>query len=271
MRIIFDNAADTATISATSETLDADNLLTDIKSEIWRATGTAATITLTWPTAKQINAAMLLFCNLTSAATMRVKGYTLTTDVTPVFDTGAVLCCPPAAFGFWHWGLLPLASNAYTNTAAYAVSWFTGGAVKKLEIIVDDAFNTTGTLDAGRVVVGSYFEPAVGAQYGSTKAGVQDSSTQFRTEAGDLLTKTGHQFKTVSFDTRAMNEADRALVHHIIAGNALTTPLFVSLRPEHSNPPLEQAHHVYGKMTDSSPITAARYGLFTVPISIQEV
>ena len=75
MRIVYDNAADRATVTASSTAgaLVVANLLTDRKSDVWRATGPAASIYAAWPAAEAIQAVALPFCNLSPAATMRVR------------------------------------------------------------------------------------------------------------------------------------------------------------------------------------------------------
>lgn len=53
LRIIYDNAADRATLTAstTAGALAATNLQRDEKAAIWRSTDTTATLTATWATA----------------------------------------------------------------------------------------------------------------------------------------------------------------------------------------------------------------------------
>lgn len=75
-RILHDNAADRATLtasSAASTALGAANLRTDRKGEVWRSTGTAAALNLAWAASEQVGCVALPFCNLTPAATVRVR------------------------------------------------------------------------------------------------------------------------------------------------------------------------------------------------------
>lgn len=75
LRIVYDNAADRAAITASSTAgaLAAANLLTDTKSDVWRATGPSARLTLAWAVAEAIQALVLPFCNLSPTATWRVR------------------------------------------------------------------------------------------------------------------------------------------------------------------------------------------------------
>ena len=72
MRIVADNAADRSTLiaSSTAGLLAASNLLTDIKSEVWRSTGTSATLTMSWPVAELVGMVALPFCSLLSLVSL---------------------------------------------------------------------------------------------------------------------------------------------------------------------------------------------------------
>jgi hypothetical protein len=75
MRIISDNAADRATLTASSTAgaLSVTNLQTDVKSDVWRAIGTSARLTATWAALETIQGVALPFCNLSPTALMRVR------------------------------------------------------------------------------------------------------------------------------------------------------------------------------------------------------
>jgi hypothetical protein len=79
LRVIYDNAADRATLSASSSVgaLVAANLKSDLKSVVWRSTSAgipAATLDLSWPTAEMIAGVALPYCNLSAQAAIRVRG-----------------------------------------------------------------------------------------------------------------------------------------------------------------------------------------------------
>nr|WP_314606570.1 hypothetical protein [uncultured Janthinobacterium sp.] len=75
LRIIYDNAADRAalTASTTAGTLGVANLQNNRKGRPWRATGTTARVAATWAAPERIGGVFLPFCNLSPAATMRVR------------------------------------------------------------------------------------------------------------------------------------------------------------------------------------------------------
>jgi hypothetical protein len=77
MRIVHDNALERATtLTASSEAsaqMSAAKLRIDDKDTLWRATGTAAALRLTWPAAELLGCTALAPCNFSPAATMRVR------------------------------------------------------------------------------------------------------------------------------------------------------------------------------------------------------
>ena len=75
-RMIYDNAARRATVTASSQasaSLSPSNLFTSIKSQVWRATGETERLTSTWPTLETIGGAALAFTNLSPTATFRLR------------------------------------------------------------------------------------------------------------------------------------------------------------------------------------------------------
>jgi len=74
LRIIADNAADRATLTASSTAgvLAATNLVTDKKSDVWRAIGKTERLTLAWAVAEAI-ACVALLGNFSPTTTMRVR------------------------------------------------------------------------------------------------------------------------------------------------------------------------------------------------------
>jgi hypothetical protein len=93
------------------------NLQTDYKSEVWRSTGTTATLTITWATAELIGMFALAFASLSAASTFRVRGYSNAGDAVPVVDvTGNLRALAPrsthSAGALFRWALTPTATVA---------------------------------------------------------------------------------------------------------------------------------------------------------------
>lgn len=254
LRMVHNNLAHTATLvaSSTAGLLAAANMLSNYKSEVWRSTATTATLTLDWATAQQVSMAALMFCNLTTTATVRVRGYALPGDDTPVFDTGNVLAC-----------------QAATQWAIYATVWFAACSVRQVVINITDTANTSGCIQVGRLLVGAYWQPEYGAEYGAS-VGVRDSATTERNLAGDRLPTLGHKHRVLTFSMSAMQEADRAACYEMLAGIGVTAPVFVSVFAQSGTPHLEASHAVFGTVQQTA-IAIPYFKRYSVPLSIEEI
>lgn len=270
LRVVYNNAVDRAALTANAGvgTLVAANLLTDIKSEVWRTAGTSATVTLTWTNAEVVGVAALPFCSLSQTATIRVRGYTNTGDTTPVVDTGVVLAAP-AGIGAWEWGTTALGVNSYAYAgAAYAVAWFAQTSVKK--IVIDLVDTAASYIEAARVVVGPYWTPANNADYG-VQLTMNDLSKHERSDAGDLRTERGAMFKKVSLDLSLMPAEDRNVIWNISRINGMSKPLFFSLSPQSSDAVEEQTFNLYGKLSQQSSIRYQFVNQYSTAIELEEI
>lgn len=273
LKILYNNVADSATISAstTAGSLVASNLLTDIKSDVWRSTGTSATLTLTWTTSQLLSGFILPFCNLTSSSTFRIKLFTNTADVTPVLDTGVISACAAAPLGLWAWGTVPLGVNAYSyGGASYGVGWFTATSCKKITVDIVDSINPSGYIEASRVVTGVAFTPVNDADL-NVDWWIEDRSTEARSGGGDLRTDIGTTSKNLKFSLANMTPADRLSVASILKGNGKYKPLYISLFPQDVDTTKEQQYQIYGKLTGSLSIGHSNWNLFGCPIEITEI
>lgn len=273
MRVVYDNAADRATITAstTAGGLVPSNLQTTPKSEVWRSTSPIATLTLTWPTQELISAICVPFSSLTSAATFRVRAYTYTTDTEPVLDTGVQMACAGNTFDEVGWGSTPLGVNGYAyGSSSYGTIWFEVGAYQKIVLDIDDNSNPLGYVEAGRIVAGTHWSPVINVEYG-VQATVVDTSKQERSDAGDLRTDRGTQHKVVSFDLSLMPSVDRNSLWNILRGSGSHTPVFMSLTPSSDDSIEEQIFQVYGKISRQAAIKYQFANQFSTSLEIEEV
>ena len=272
LKLIYQNDANTSTVtvSAAAGTLVASNLLTDIKSQVWRSTITAGTITAIWTVSKTINCVALPFTNFTNAATMRVRGYTNAADATAVFDTTALTCCPytsPAVFG---WDVnIPSVNNFGKGCSVYASLFFAGASVKKIVIDLSDTSNAAGYIEASRLVAGNSWSPTYNADYGA-QVGFSENSAHTRTDAGDLITDTRSISKTLNFNFSNASSSDREALMRIMR-NGISTPIYMSLFPTDTDKNLEQDYQIYGKLSQQSQVVIDRYAAYSNSIIITEV
>lgn len=272
LRIIYDNAINRASLmaSSTAGSLTTDNMKRDAKSKVWRSTSTSATITATWGGAELISGVALPFCNLTATATLRIRGYTEISDSVPIFDTGNRIAVGYVGLGNWDWGALPLGVNAYSyGGGTYAVSWFEYKSVKKLLIDIVDTNNPAGYIECSRIVCGSAWSPAYNVPFGIPVT-YADTSTQERSDAGDLVTTRGIRYKHISFDLTWMTSSDRQRFSSIMKGNGLPKPLFISIFPEDVDKEKEQTYQIYGKLSQISALNHPMHSMYSGTIDIEE-
>lgn len=269
LRIVSDNIIKSATLSTstTAGTLVANNMKTEVKSQVWRATTTSGTITATWTGAQQLGCVALPFCNLTSTSTIRVRG---SFEGSQLLDTGVVMACAYAPFGMWEWGDQPLGVNAFSyGGGAYGRVWFNTVGVDTLIIDIMDTDNPAGYIEFSRLVAGTYWSPSLQPQ--NVELTTDDTGKQYRTDAGDLFTDVGTRNRKISMEIENMVDVDRSRLWKIFLKNGKTQSVFISFFPENDDDPeLEQSYQIYGKISDMAAITAPYYKRYSAPIEIEE-
>lgn len=281
LRIIHDNAADRAVLTASSQVaaLGPANLQIDRKSAVLRAAGPTQTITATWPIQEAIACVALINTNLTSSAQMRVRGYARAGDAAPVLDTGYMMPCPPVPLGHFNWGAQPLGWNAYkwggANTwarggGADGVAWFPVVRVAQLVIDLSAPYSDGGYVEVSRLVAGNYWSPEYNAEYGASLA-LQSTTENYRTAAGDLRYSQGTTSDKISIDLAHLTPADRAQLMRILRENGTERSMLFSLFPEHADSLLEQDHMLYGRATNLDAVATPYYDTYSTPLQIEGI
>ena len=280
LRIIHDNAADRAVLTATSQAgaLGPANLQRDSKSAVLRATSTTQTITATWPTQEAVACVALIFTNMTSSARMRVRGYA-TPGGELVLDTGSIFPCPAAVHGSFPWGVLPLGWNAYkaggVNTwarggGADGVVWFPSVRVRQLVIDVSAPQSPEGYLEISRLVAGNYWSPKYNAEYGAQLL-PQDSTENYRTGAGELKSAVGTMHDGISIDLAHLTPMDRARFLRILHESGMERSMLFSLFPENPDPLLEQSHMLYGRASNLGAVSTPYFETYSALLQIEGI
>jgi hypothetical protein len=231
------------------------------------------------------------FCNLSSVATIRVRGYTgttpthtgttavptiSTTGATTVFDTGAINACPYQQLGLWNWGSVPLGVNSYSyGGGTYARVWLpstaVGLAVTSLSIEIEDTSNSAQYIEASRLIIGRHWSPKFNTSFGLSNT-IKDLSSHVRSESGNLVTVRNTSYNSLSFDLQWLDASDRLEMMRILKGNGLSKPLFISLFPDNSTDwAKEQTHQIYGKLSQLPGVTHPIYEMYSSTIDIEEI
>lgn len=275
LRMLHDNAADRATLSVTGvSVLPVANLLTNSKSEVWRtsATTTSVTITASLTSPEQISMVSFPFSNFSSTATMRVKLFSDAACTALLLDTTTPALCAQGGGAKVQGLTVAQSASAYSYGGGVAATLYvtpTNG-VQGVQIIVADSANVQGYLEAARLVMGTYFEPAYNAEYGATIE-LADTTQNFRTDAGNLLSDVGTRHKVLSFTLSFLQPNDRANLYKLVKNTGMSQPVWVSLYPSNSDKGLEQEHTVYGKFSKTSVISSTAYLIYSAPLEIESL
>lgn len=304
LRIIYQNIVDTSTTTITasstaSASTPASNMKLDSKSLIWRSGSVTtpavnglytakANIVLSMASAN-IGGIILPFCNLSSVATIRVRGYTgtvptlsgtvdyptTTASGTLKFDSGVVNACSYQVLGLWNWGTTPLGVNSYSyGGGTYARVWIPLAAqatCTSMLIEIIDTQNQNPYIEISRLVIGSYWSPKYNTSYGLSSS-TKDLSAHTRTESGDLVTNRGISYRSMNFDLKWLTASDRSEFTRILRGNGLPRPLLISLFPDNSSDwDKEQAHQIYGKLSQLPDLVHPMFEIYSTTIDIEEI
>jgi hypothetical protein len=270
LRIIAENVLNRAalTASTTAGLLAVGNLLTDVKSDVWRSTGTSATLTATWASAETVSALVFPFCNFSPTATIRVRGYSDAAGTAQLFDTGAVLACPAPAIKLRGWTAAQAASAYAYGGGACARVWFGSWAVQRLVVDIVDTANLQGCLEAARGVVGLVWSPS--RTVSDAPWTMVDLSTHYRTDAGDMLTDAGTVHKKLPINFGRLLPADRTALANILRSSR-AHPIFVSVFPGVADLELERDYTIYGKRSQDSEI-AIQYAIaYSTTVELEEI
>lgn len=297
LRIIYSNAADSSTVTASSTagTLVAANMLNDRKVSVHRSVGTSVIYTLRWATPQRVGGVALPATNLSRHATVRIRLYEDAGMFSRVGDSGVRKACPTSTLGLYDWGA-PRDARAFPWGGASKVAvWFSAqpSTVRACTIELMDPDNEAGYIDCSRLVVGPYWEPEKNADYGAS-AGVSDLSKVQRSDSGDTMTQRGPMFETLRLQLSDLRESSRGNLAKIIRSAGTSRNLFYSLLPEaqvsttalgadganllSDNPSggilvsgdasAEQDHMIYGKRANGA-FSFEYFDGFSLPIEIE--
>lgn len=246
IRIVHDNAADRATITAddTASGMGTEWLKTDIKGEVCRILSGTAQLVLTWPSLESVKAIVLPATNMGPSSTIRVRAYLDAEGEDLLADTGTRWAAPGALMAHWTFAQ-PLNVNAFAEHAVLVATYLDEHvACQRLEIDLEDP--DAEFLDLARLVVG----PVLGLRYGAAsgaRKGVTDLTRNSRSAAGDLRSEWGPKAGTLTFDLDAIEASARYQVEQLLWGS-IGQPLFVSLMPADADPVRERQWSCYGRM-----------------------
>ena len=280
MLIAFRNYVDDGTLSGGSweSGLPAGNLANRQPSRVARSTSEAASATqlvLDIGEARPIAFIGLLRHNLTQKGKWRI---TVSDDAgfpTLLYDSGSVDIWPaitPFGIGLWgefQWGgkLDPLLVDTYGIDGLHVLDSSVRARYVKVELI--DETNSSGYLEAGRLIIAPAWQPTINPQYGWSIEQV-DESRSVRSSGGQTYVDQRPKFRRLSFALEHL-EADEMF------GNAYELErlkgkggdVLVVLDPDDSKH--RHRHSVYGLLADTTPVSNPYYGRFAKEFVVEEL
>lgn len=296
LRIVYDNKVHQASsllASSAVASTPVTNLKTEKKSAVWRSLTTVqattkANLVLTFSNPTALDTFVLFGSNITSTATIRIRGFTgsaatpgtgadpvATTPGTLQVDSTATVAAPYGVLGTWQWGTTELGSTPYTyGKPGYArvyIPLASTVACTSYLIEIVDADNTDKYIEASALIAGNYWSPKYNTSYGLS-TGVVDSSTNKRSEAGDIISIYGPKHNTLKFKLDWLTDTDRAECLRMFQKCGKSIPLFISLFPENTEDyNKELSHQIYGKLMDISDLEHPVLSLYKTSVNIEEL
>lgn len=271
LRLIWDNAADRATVTASSEagSLVAANLQLDEKTKVWRATTDTATLTFISTTPEPVDSLGLAWTNLSPMATVRWQGWAQATDLaaSTLFDTTVTPDAADAA-------LSP--AGAITNGAIRAsmpqsvAIWLAAVyVVRKWVVTITDPGNPAGYVEASRAIVGTRWSPASNFSYGLEVEIVDETQPQ-RTESGDDREELLPRYRSVQISLDWLESAaDRdALLQLATRGQG--KGVFVSLYPTDADTSRVQQGQFYAGLAKTLGLRYPNLNRWQAPLVLAE-
>lgn len=253
LRIISTNEADEAVLTSSDfeGALPVGNLQLQGRARVARTTDDtgAKVIEGEWLNPRVLTACVLYGHNLTSSATWRLQcwsGAGQSGDLT--YDSGTVRALRRVGWGLFRYGLVPWGSTVFTGwERAFSVLWFAAAAARSWRLTISDAGNPAGYLQAKRLLMGSYFEPAVNAEYG-LELGWREDTTQQRTQASTLRSDAGPQYRRLAGNLSHLDDIERARFMELCRMAGMRREIFVSVFPE-TGSTQERDYALLGKFT----------------------
>lgn len=235
-----------------------------------------------------VGGAVLTLTNAGTGAAVRLSGYNTnaptlsgSTDLprvvttagqVPAFDTKNIEGISWDTAGVDNWTTLGTTTfGADRNCIRAFVPSASQVLARYIVVEVMDLVNSSGYIEASRLIVGPYWTPIYNTSYGMSSS-IKDTSTNERTESGDLITTNGVVYKTLNFDMNWMTKADKDEMIKLLKIAGSRRGIFVSLFPDNSDDyGKENLYQIYGKLLPNSGITHPYLDTFATQIEVEEV
>lgn len=256
---LFDSANTVLTVSSEHSNFRSSKLKNVQPTEIWRSANLSpVSLVMDFGTSIDFSVVALMYTNLTSAATWRIRiadsEAALTT--TPTHDSTVISFWPTANLTDWD-----RVSGYYVLPSALSGQW--------LRIDLVDGANLDGYMQAGRLYISKPWQPIVNIAYG-WKLGYEDDSKHNLSKGGQTIITALGKRRVLEFTLDYQSESDMYDgAFSIERSRGMSKDILVI--PDYSNTDRIHDWSVYGLMSNLSPIVNTRYGIFQKRYLVKEL
>jgi hypothetical protein len=267
VRIIYNNIADTATITSTYTNPNAnfaiDNVKNIKKTSFHRSLTGLITYTLNWSTDQTVSAVALPATNLVDGSNITV---TLYNDAGSVISTSGTVTAAKnrsvITSSYYNGTNFPYIGA--TKTSVWFNTEYTG--VRKVEISLNYTDGGGGYIDCARIVCGTYWESGRQVSNGIT-LGLTDNSVITTSRAGDVYVDRRYVNETMQFQLQYLNDTDRRKLLQIMRTCGSSGLMYVCVFPDNTNPEVTQTYSIYGRAQDNN-LEYAMFNLYNRSVTI---
>lgn len=252
LRVIYNNVADTATITAstTAQGFSVDSVKNTQKTSVHRSTGATVVYTLTWSTAQNINCIALPATNLQAGDLIKVQAYSEIADTATVYDTGELKACTGRVTTLYNKSSTPsyvdFGFGGATKTSVWLPSIY---PVKKLVITLISS--NVSTIDCARIICGTYWESSRQVNNG-IQLGYEDLSEITTTRSGNTYEDRKPIIETMQFDLEYISDTDRQQLQKLMRSWGSSGLIYYCVFPDNTNPEVTQSYSIYGRSESNS-------------------
>lgn len=271
LRILADNLHDTATLTATSESLPITNTQISRRSSVWRSTSAAEQIiTGDLAVPGNINCIAVFRHNLGANGITRIE---VLSGETVLYDTGPVSTAIYIPAGIWRAGIDPWEAtynDQLPGNTPLSIVWLPSIANATGYRITLGVAYEYGYHEVGRIIAGAYFSPAVNFSW-SPKVEWIETAEHLRTEGGTLYTVGGGDiYRRISINLDWLSDADRTQLISQLGKAGQSADLLVSLYPEGSTMAALEHTMVCRRIVTLS-TTHDRFSNWKLPLTFEEI
>jgi len=273
------NYVDAATsITADDEvaSLPVENLQDRQIVRVWRNTQTTAQIDVDFGSAKIVDFAAIIKHNFSQYATIRWRFSNASDFSTTVYDSGAVDAWPVVEeFGTLPWGVFQW--GGYLNpevAAAYTISSFlvldAVVAARYMRVDVSDPTNSSGYLQAGRLISGPSYKPSINYANGVEFEFI-DESRITKSRGGQTFVDEVERFRRMRFELINLPEAEifGNIFNQIDRLRGVAQDILIIPQPD--DPTTWITQNIYGRIAQTGPIVNSALDYYSRLIEVEEL